>query len=221
MYCLLECRINRLRSRRPRLPSKIPSRPVTIVSVQPEISPILKDNLSLSLPLLLVFLNLLIFVNTIHKPTHIPYRLLGQRFSQIMLDRQVDLKSPYSHIIKVPINLIEHLLVSIQVRFQGLLFSHGHGQQGIQGPRNSNAQVSFLKESMELAPRPSKPPHRHRPQARQEYFTHQGLILGVHSHSLVEVAYMLHRVCLTIVHGEHGLGEPPRKSPSLNSACKR
>ena len=39
----------------------------------------------------------------------------------------------------------------------------------------------------------------------------------MHCHPLVKVAYMLHRVCLTIVPGEHGLGESPRKSPSLNS----
>ena len=34
----------------------------------------------------------------------------------------------------------------------------------------------------------------------------------MHSHSLVEVAYVFHGVCLTIVHGERGLSEPPRKS---------
>ena len=40
----------------------------------------------------------------------------------------------------------------------------------------------------------------------------------MHGHSLVEAADMFHRVCLTIIHGECGLNEPPRKSPSLNSA---
>ena len=35
--------------------------------------------------------------------------------------------------------------------------------------------------------------------------------------SLVEVADMFHRVCSTIIHGECGLSEPPRKYPSLNS----
>ena len=43
----------------------------------------------------------------------------------------------------------------------------------------------------------------------------------MHSHPLIEVANMLHRVCSTIVHGECGLSEPPRKSPSLNPACER
>ena len=77
MYWLSEHRINRLRSHRPRLPSKIPLGPVIIVSFRPEIPLVLRDNLSLSLPLLLVFLNLLVFVNTIHKQTHTPYRFLG------------------------------------------------------------------------------------------------------------------------------------------------
>ena len=34
------------------------------------------------------------------------------------------------------------------------------------------------------------------------------------------MAYMLHGVCSTIVHGEHWLSEPPRKSPSLYSVHK-
>ena len=107
MCWLLEYRINHLKSRRPRLPSKIPPGPVIIISVRLKIPSILWDNLSLSLPLLLVFLNLFVFVNTIHKPI---------------------LKSPYSHVIKVPINLVEHLPVSVRVHFQGLPFSYGHGQ---------------------------------------------------------------------------------------------
>ena len=131
MYWLSEHRVNHLKSRRPRLLSKIPFGPIIIVSVRPKIPPILRDNLSLSLPLLLVFLNSLVFVNTIHKPMHTPYQLLGQGLSPIMLDWQADLKSPYSHVIKVPIDLIEFLLVSVRVRFQGLPFSYGHRQQGI------------------------------------------------------------------------------------------
>ena len=74
---------------------------------------------------------------------------------------------------------------------------------------------------MELAPRPLNHLIATGPKLDREYLKHQGLILGVHIHSLVEVAYVLHRVCSTIVHGECGLGEPPRKSPSLNSACER
>ena len=117
MHWLSEHRVNHLRSRRPRLPSKIPSGPATIVSIRPEISLILMDNLSISLPLLLIFLNPFVFFNATHKPTHTPYRLLSQGFSQIMFSRQADLKSLYSHVVKVLIDLIKHLPVSVQVRF--------------------------------------------------------------------------------------------------------
>ena len=127
MYWLSEHRAYHLRSRRPRLSNKIPSGPAIIVSVRSEISHVLRDNFSLSLPLLLVFLNSLVFINAIHKPMHTPDRLFGQGLSQIVSGKQADLKSPYSHVIKVPIDLIKHLLISILVRFQGLPFSHGHG----------------------------------------------------------------------------------------------
>ena len=43
----------------------------------------------------------------------------------------------------------------------------------------------------------------------------------MHCHPLVEVAYMFHGVYSTIVHGERGLSEPPRKPPSLNSTHER
>ena len=66
-----------------------------------------------------------------------------------------------------------------------------------------------------------KPLHRHQPQARWEYLAHQGLVLGVHSHSLIEVANMLHRIYSTIIHGERGLSEPPRKSSSFNPVRER
>ena len=81
MYWFSEHRVNYVRSHRPRLPSKIPMGSVIAVTVRPKILPLLKDNLSLSLPLLLVFLNPLVFVNMIHKPTHTPYQLLGQGLS--------------------------------------------------------------------------------------------------------------------------------------------
>ena len=44
-----------------------------------------------------------------------------------------------------------------------------------------------------------KPSHRHWPQAGRENFAHQGLILGVNGHSLVKLAYVLHRVCSAVV----------------------
>ena len=78
MHWFLKHRANHLSSNRPRLPSKVSSRPIIIVSVQPEISPILKDNLSLPFPLLLVFLDPFILVNMVHELMHTPYKILGQ-----------------------------------------------------------------------------------------------------------------------------------------------
>ena len=117
IYWLSEHHVYHLRSHRPRLPSKIPSGPVIVVPVQLEIPPILRDNLILSFPLLLVFLDLLVLINTIHKLTNTPYRLLGQGFSQIILGGQADLEGLYSHVIKIPIDLIKHLPISIRIRF--------------------------------------------------------------------------------------------------------
>ena len=128
MHWFSEHNVNHLRSRKSRLFYKIPSGSVIVVSVQPEIPPLLRDNLTVPLALLLVFFDPLVLINTIHKSMNTPHRLLSQGFPQIMLDGQVDLKGPYSHIIKISINLIKHLPIPIRLRFQGLTFSHGHGQ---------------------------------------------------------------------------------------------
>ena len=71
--------INHLRSRRPRLPSKIPSGFVIVVSVQPEVPSLLRDNLSLSLPLLLVFLDPLVLINSVHELAYTGSELPSQR----------------------------------------------------------------------------------------------------------------------------------------------
>ena len=73
IYWLSEHCVDHLRSHRPRLPNKIPLGFVIIVFVLPEIPLVLRDNLSLSFPLLLVFLNQIVFVNTVYKPTHTLY----------------------------------------------------------------------------------------------------------------------------------------------------
>ena len=59
--------INRLSVGRPCLTNKISSWPAVTVSVQPEIPPFLRDNLILSFTHLLVLLDPLILVNTIHE----------------------------------------------------------------------------------------------------------------------------------------------------------
>ena len=82
-----EHRVNHLSIGRPQLPSKVSPRPVIVVSVRPEIPPLLRDNLSLPLPLLLVFLDPLILINPIHKLTYIGCRFPSQRLPQTMLGR--------------------------------------------------------------------------------------------------------------------------------------
>ena len=87
MHWFSEHRANHLSRNKARLPSKISSGLIIVVYFQLEIPHILRDNLSLPFPLLLVFLDPFILVNTIYELTHTPYRLLGQRLSQIMLSR--------------------------------------------------------------------------------------------------------------------------------------
>ena len=95
------------------MPRKISLRSAVIVPIQPEILSILRDHLSLPLSLLLVLLDLLILINSIHEPMHTPDRFPNQRFSQIMLKWQTDLEGSYGHVIKVPIYLIEHFIVFV------------------------------------------------------------------------------------------------------------
>ena len=61
-----------------------------------------------------------------------------------------------------------------------------------------------------------KPSHCHRPYTGWEHFAYQGLILGVNSHSLVEMANVLHMVRFAITHGECWLSKPPRKFSPFN-----
>ena len=116
MHWFLEHSVNHMKSRRSKLSHKIPSRSVIVVSVRPKILHFLRDNLTLPLTLLLVFLDLLVLINAIHELTNTPYQLLGQGFSQITLNGQFDLKGPYSHAIKILIDLIKHLSVPVRVR---------------------------------------------------------------------------------------------------------
>ena len=67
MHRLPEHDVNHLKNYRPRLPDKIPSRSVTIVAIRPEIPPFLEDNLTLSLALLFILLNSLVFINPVHE----------------------------------------------------------------------------------------------------------------------------------------------------------
>ena len=79
MYWFSEHRINHLSISGPRLPSIVSPGLIIVVSVRPEILPLLKDNLSLPLPLLLVFLDLIILINSVHKLAYTDSRFPSQR----------------------------------------------------------------------------------------------------------------------------------------------
>ena len=87
MYWLSENRVNHLSSGRPRLPSKVSLGSVIVVSVRPKIPHILRDNLSLPFPLLLILFDLFILVNLVHELTYTANKFPGQRFPQTMLSR--------------------------------------------------------------------------------------------------------------------------------------
>ena len=70
VYWFSEHLVNNLSNGRPRLLSKISLGPLIIVSVRLEIPPLLRNNLSLPFPLLLVFLNLLTLINSVHELTY-------------------------------------------------------------------------------------------------------------------------------------------------------
>ena len=79
MHRFSEHSVYHLRSCRPRLPDKIPPKSVIIVEVRPEIPSLLRDNLTLSLALLLVLFNPLILINSIHELAYTNNRLPNQR----------------------------------------------------------------------------------------------------------------------------------------------
>ena len=87
IHRFLEQGINHLRSCRPKLLAKIPPRSIIVVAVRPEIRPLLRDDLTLSLVSLLVLLGPLILINPIHELAYTSDRLSSQRLPQPVLRR--------------------------------------------------------------------------------------------------------------------------------------
>ena len=73
-------RVNRLSTCGCWLLSKVPPGLIIVVPIRLEIPPLLRDNLSLSFPLLLVFLNPFVLINPVPKLAHIGNRFASQRF---------------------------------------------------------------------------------------------------------------------------------------------
>ena len=82
-----EHRVNHLSIGGPRLPSIIFPRPIIVVPIRPEVPHLLRDNLSLPLSLLLVFLDLLILINLVHELAYTDSRFPSQTLPQTILDR--------------------------------------------------------------------------------------------------------------------------------------
>ena len=77
VYWLSEHSTDYLSGSRSRVPRKISPRSVVIVPIRPEIPSILRDHFGFPLPLLLVLLDPLILINTVHELTYTPNQFLG------------------------------------------------------------------------------------------------------------------------------------------------
>ena len=126
LYWFSKHSINHLGVSRSQLPNKFFPSSVVIVSIQLEIPPLLRDHLSLSFPLQLVFFDPFVLVNSIHKLANTSNRLTSQRFPQIMLGWEASLESINGHIIIVSVYFVKHFPVSIRVGLQSLPLPHRH-----------------------------------------------------------------------------------------------
>ena len=113
MYRFSEYDVNRLRVGLSGLPCEISPRTVIVVSIQPEITPLLRDNLLLSFPLQLVLFHSFVFVNLVHKLTYTGDRLASQGFPQAVLGWETAFKSTDGDVIKVAVHLIIHFPISV------------------------------------------------------------------------------------------------------------
>ena len=124
MYRFSEYSVNHLRGWSI-LPCEISHRIVIIISVWPEIPPLLRDNLLLSFPLRLVLFHSFVFVNLVHKLTYTGDRLTSQGFPQAVLSWEIAFKSADGDVIKVSVYLIIHFPISVRVCFYSFSLMHG------------------------------------------------------------------------------------------------
>ena len=115
MYRFLEYSIDSLCIGCSRLPYEISPRTVAIISVRPEIPPLLRGNLLFSSTLQLVFLHSFILIDLIHQLAHTGGRLASQRLPQAMLGWEAVLKGVDGDVVKVVVHFIIHLPISIRV----------------------------------------------------------------------------------------------------------
>ena len=125
MYCFSEHSIDSLCVGCSGLPYEISLRAVVVISVRPEISHLLTDNLFLSLALHLVFFYSLVLIDPIPQLAHAGGRLASQGFPQAMLGQETALESVDGNVVKVAIHFIIHLSIFARVSFQDLSVMHG------------------------------------------------------------------------------------------------
>ena len=74
----------------------------------------------------------------------------------------------------------------------------------------------FLEGIYWTRPQAVKQSHCYESQTGWKHFAYLGFVLRIDSHSLIEMAHMLHRVCSPIVDGECWLMEASRRSYPFN-----
>ena len=125
MYWFSEHSIDSLCVGCSRLPYEISPQAVAVMSVRPEIPPLLRDNLLFSLTLQLVFLYSFILIDSIHQLAHTSGRLASQRLPQAVLGWEVVFEGVNGDIVKVAIHFIMHLPISARVGLQSFSITHG------------------------------------------------------------------------------------------------
>ena len=163
MYWLSEHGANYLSGSRSGVPRKISPRSIVIVPIQPKISSILTYHFGFPLSLLLVLLDQLILINTVHELTYTPNRFPGQRLSQIMLVGKLTLKVLIATSLKSPsisLNISQYLSeyvfrVSPSCMVIDSREPKGRGTLLQVIERAPKALVSSLKELIEPSFRPS------------------------------------------------------------------
>ena len=117
VYWFPEYGVNSLRVGCSRLPYEISPRAVVVISIRPEIPPLLGDNLLFSFTLQLVFLDSFIFVNSVHQLVHTGGRFACQRLPQAVLGRETTFEGADGDFVKITFQFVKHFPITVQVGF--------------------------------------------------------------------------------------------------------
>ena len=115
MYRFSEYNIDSLCVGCSKLPKEISPWTVAVISVRPEIPPLLRGNLLFSSTLQLVFLHSFILIDLIHQLAHTGGRLASQRLPQAVLGWNTIFEGANGDIVKIIVHFIIRLPISVQV----------------------------------------------------------------------------------------------------------